>query len=221
MKLNIPSSNFLTTAMKTECINRKIKECFGNELSFKISSSEDDFNRVFLLRERCFSKNKNYLLSAHSEKEKIGQDQYDKDSLIYIVESEGQLIGSCRITPPSKCDWESNLDIPQSPTHVILSRVCIEKKYRNKHLHVFMFYKLSQWALNNTSYTDYYAFCTADEYRLYKKLGAMKVSDRKMKLFNNQSNDYHIIKGNIKKSNNTVFNFLNTAPQLPDNCEIK
>jgi transcriptional regulator len=209
-KLNTTSSNLLASEMKTEFIDRKIKECFENELTFKIVSSENEFNEVFLLREKCFSKNKNYLLSVNSEQEKTGQDKYDKDSLIYTVESNNQLIGSCRITPLSKYDLISDFDIPQSSSNIVFSRVCIENKYRNKNLHIFMFYKFSQWILNTTHYTDYYAFCTDDEYRLYEKLGAKKIMEYKIKLYNNQPNDYYVVKGNIKDFNNSIFNILNT-----------
>ena len=72
-----------------------------------------------------------------------------------------------------------------------------------------MFYKFSNYILNSTLYTDYLAFCTEDELRLYEKLGARKTSENKIKLYKNQINEYYIVKGSIKEFNNLIIKLLN------------
>jgi hypothetical protein len=72
-----------------------------------------------------------------------------------------------------------------------------------------MFYKFSIYILNNTNYTDYFAFCTEDEFRLYERLGAKKTSENQIKLYKNQINNYFIVKGSIKEFNNLIIQILN------------
>lgn len=205
-KLNTSASNLLASEMQVEYVERKIFETFDNTITFNKCSSEDELKNVFSLREKCFSKNKNYLLSANFEN--IGQDKYDKHSFIYSVEINNQSIGSCRISPISEFDIY-DFKSYQIPNSTLFSRICIDSNYRNKNLHIFMFYKFSRWILNNTDYVNYFAFCTADEFRLYEKLGATKITETEIKIYENQKENYCIVKGNIKEFNNSILNILN------------
>ena len=204
--VNTTSSNLLASEMQLEYIQNKIFENY-DYLTFDICNT-DDFSKIYNLRNKCFSKNKSYLLDLNSINEEKGQDIYDMSSTIYKVEYENECIGSCRITPI--CE----LQIPELQSHntqnnVLLSRVCIDSEHRNKNLHLFMFYKFSNYILNSTLYTDYLAFCTEDELRLYEKLGARKTSENKIKLYKNQINEYYIVKGSIKEFNNLIIKLLN------------
>lgn len=205
-KVNSASSNLLASEMQLEFMQNKISENFDN-INFEICKP-NDYLQIYNLRNKCFSKNKNYLLELNSINEKKGQDVYDNVSTIYNAIYENECVGSCRITPI--CDLQiEELQFYTSENNILLSRVCIDSEHRNKNLHLFMFYNFSNYILNNTNYKDYFAFCTEDEFRLYEKLGAKKTSENKIKLYKNQLNDYFIVKGNIKEFNNLIIQNLN------------
>lgn len=205
-KVNSVSSNLLASEMQLEYMHNKISENYNN-INFEVCNP-NDYLQIYNLRNKCFSKNKSYLLGLNSINEEKGQDIYDKSSTIYNVKYENKCVGSCRITPIYELQIEE-LQLHNSENNVLLSRVCIDNEHRNKNLHLFMFYKFSNYILSNTNYTDYFAFCTEDEFRLYEKLGAKKTSETQIKLYKNQINDYFIVKGSIKEFNNLIIQILN------------
>jgi transcriptional regulator len=205
-KVNSVSSNLLASEMQLEYMQNKISESYNN-ITFDVCKPNECL-QIYNLRNKCFSKNKSYLLELNSINEEKGQDNYDKFSTIYNVKYKNECVGSCRITPIYELQIEE-LQLHNSENNVLLSRVCIDSGHRNKNLHLFMFYKFSNYILNNTNYTDYFAFCTEDEFRLYEKLGAKKTSENQIKLYKNQINDYFIVKGNIKEFNKLIIQILN------------
>lgn len=177
-------------------------------------------------RIKCFGK-KLYLLSKRDDSSLSGLDDLDCISLNYggfyqcqqkckLCQSDDmeRLICACRITYMEDIpDAILGNNVINRP-FVLLSRVCVDESNRNKDTYILMFLNLSKWLLNNTFYTEYIAYCTEEQCRLYKKLGAIKLSSQPLFVYDNQPQPYFMVTGNILEFYNYSKSYYETIQKV-------
>jgi hypothetical protein len=171
--------------------------------SYKIAETEDEKSRIYDLRETIWREEFPYLLkraaAGHPAK-----DAYDDRSWLYYCRNADDIIGSCRGSPMLDGQWEISSSLPPDvrlqydpQTTVQIEKVYVRAGYRNGCLHEFLFYYFSNWLLEHTAYTNYFAVCNAELVRLYRRLGAKPASRKGLLLTGRASHKYYVVEGEI------------------------
>jgi hypothetical protein len=104
--------------------------------------------------------------------------------------------------------WEISSSLPlglrlpfDARTTVQLDRVYVRDGYRNSCLHEFLFFHFSNWMLQHSAYTNYFAVCNAELVRLYHRLGARLAISEGVPLSGRASHKYYVVEGRIAEFN--------------------
>ncbi len=196
-------------------LNLTLKESGPENLLFKKAETEAENQGIYRSRLKICREDFPYILNFKSKFP--AKDQYDDYSTLFYATLNNKIVASCRITPFFNNEWEISKNLPPNlklnlnPHNTVqLNRVYLEKEYRNQSLHEFMFYHFSEWVLENTHYTEYFAICNAGLVRLYKKIGAVLGQEEGFRLDGRGEHQYYFVKGNIKEFNYIIkSNILN------------
>ena len=195
--------------------NSTLKETGLEKLLFKKAETEAQNQEIYRSRLKICKEEFPYILNFDSEFP--GKDQYDDYSTLFYATVNNKIVASCRITPFFNNVWEISKNLPgnfklnlNTKNTVQLNRVYLDKEYRNQSLHEFMFYHFSEWVLENTQYTEYFAICNAGLVRLYKKIGAVLGQEEGFRLNGRGPHLYYFVKGSIREFNN-IIKYLNNG----------
>ena len=191
--------------MIPKCSIVKVNSAF----TYKLAETEEEKSKIYDLREAIWKKDFPYLLERTAVGHP-GKDAYDDCSLLYYCSNAEYIIGSCRCSSMLDGKWEISSSLPHDvrlqydpQTTVQLEKVYIRDGYRNTCLHEFLFYYCSNWMLEHTTYTAYFAVCNAELVRFYRKLGAKLVS-RGLLLTGRASHRYYVVEGLITDYNSII-----------------
>ncbi|QPH38263.1 hypothetical protein [Pedobacter endophyticus] len=176
---------------------------------FKRAQSQSEYLAIYNSRLNICQKDFPYILDL--TKEFPAKDKFDDYSILFYVTVDNRVVASCRITPYHDEAWEISSNLPDDinlsldkDKAVQLNRVYIEDRYRNQNLHAFMFYHFSDWVLQNTPYTVYFAVCKLGLVRLYKNIGASSVIDEGFLLKGRADHKYYLVTGEISSFNKLI-----------------
>lgn len=178
--------------------------------TYKIAETEEEKSKIYELRESIWKEEFPYLLkpaaAGHPAK-----DAYDDRSWLYYCSNAEDIIGSCRCSSMLDGQWEISSSLPPDirlhydpQTTVQLEKVYIRAGYRNSCLHEFLFYHFSNWMLEHTACTNYFAVCNAELVRLYRKLGAKPALPDGFLLTGRAQHKYYLVEGQISDFNSII-----------------
>lgn len=176
-------------------------------LSYKIAKSEAEKTSIYELRKQIWEEDFPYLLQPGNGSHPA-KDGFDDHSWLYYCRNSEQTVGSCRCSPMVEGQWEISSSLPKEvrlnfdpAVTVQLEKVYIRSGYRNSCLHEFLFYHFSNWMLENTAYTRYFAVCNAGLVRLYRRLGARLALPHGIRLRGRAAHTYYVLEGGISDFN--------------------
>ncbi len=179
------------------------------QYAFKKANSAEEYNAIYQSRLEQYKTNYQYLLNYTNQFP--AKDKYDEHSTLFYATNHKEIIASARITPCMDGCWEISEHLPPDfklgidpLTTIQLSRLYVKDEFRNNGLHEFMFYHFSEWIINNSPYTQYFAVCKKGQVRIYQKLGAELGVSVGFNLVGRSNDLYYLVVGNIHKFNSII-----------------
>lgn len=148
-----------------------------SDFKFYITTDPEEIKEIFKLRYLVYCEEYAYIdKKLHPDREE--KDEYDKFSSYLVIRDEyNEIAASVRIISnsplgfPIQKHFKFNIDLSNLKEEKVveISRLIVAKKYRRRHLIVFLLKGLSLFAINKNVQ---HAFCVIDEklYPLLKKL---------------------------------------------------
>lgn len=153
-----------------------------NDFKFYIATDEEEIRQIYKLRYQVYCEEYGYI-DKNKFPNKEEKDEYDKYSAYLVIrDKHDEVAATVRIIKnsqegfPIQKNFRFNLDtsVINQENLVEISRLIVSKKYRRKHLLIFLLKGLSVYAINKNVT---HAYCVIDE-RLYPLLRKLSVPVR-------------------------------------------